>query len=144
MVKFILYWRSLILGYSDVKEIFKDVKQLADNLKNEELNSKILDLQSSMMELASENLDMRESLSKVNDLKDAKKYLVRKGDFWVKNDDIRTKIQSKERLEDDISAYVYCPVCLSKDNKLVSVNNFPRQWGNELHCPVCDFISGQY
>lgn len=133
------------MGYSDVKEIFNDVKQLANKIQNQELNSKILDLQASMMELATENLDMRDKLLKVDNLAKFKNSLVRKGDFWVKNEEIRSKISSGEELDDDVIACIYCPVCLA-DDKVISVNNhlFDIGFDRELSCPVCKYQSSQY
>lgn len=128
------------MGYSDISQALKDIATAGKKLHDQEINTKIIDLQGMVMDLMLENQDLKQQLNSLNGVEERKSKLKKYGMFWVKDEETLSVLEKESSpLPDKLTANIYCPRCLAKDNKFVSVDNFQYYGDWKLKCPVCNF-----
>lgn len=137
------------LPYTEVKSAIGALTKAINKSKNLELSTAALDLQSIISQLISEDDDLEHENKRLKDqLADAQKSqldrsnLVKYKGIWIVNEQTRSEVKAAgNQINDDLLAKMYCPVCLGKDSRLVSLSGGYSQYGYAVECPVCKFYT---
>ena len=137
-----------MVSYNDVSSVLKDIRGLIQKSKDAELINRSLDLQRYVSEVMAENDDLKhenkklkDEVADLNQKKLDRSELRKFKNFWVATPRIeQLMIDTSIPYSDNYLQFSYCPKCLAKDNKLVSLNS-RYLYGNiyNLYCPVCGF-----
>lgn len=126
--------------YADISQALKDIAAAGKKIHDQDINSKIIDLQGMVMDLMIENQELKQQLLKGNDIEARKTSLKKFGIFWVKDQETLDKLKNlKAPYPDELTANIYCPSCLARKDKFISVYNI-KLYNNVwyLACPSCD------
>jgi hypothetical protein len=137
-----------LAAYTEARQVIKDITTYAKKVKDSEMLSKIIDLQSNIIDMHEENQelkdqirDVRDQLAKVSENLIDRERLAKFHDMFVDEDKLKYIETSPKPYTDALLEHMYCPRCLQKDEKLISMGK-NDDYGNEVYgliCPVCGF-----
>lgn len=100
----------------------KEIAELVRKYNDQDLYERIVTLREEILELREENLRLKEQLKSIEETKSIQSKLIRKGNYYVKEDDPEGKTN------------IYCLTCWDYEKKLVSLM---QGMHGTISCGIC-------